>query len=109
MAFSDSETSKSTVLSLAKGFRVLEAFDAREPVLTLSQIAVRAELDPGTTFRLVKTLVMLGYLQAADAKKYRLGPKVLDLGFNAFGRMDLHALARPILRSLIGQVNEAAS
>jgi IclR family pca regulon transcriptional regulator len=52
---------------------------------------------------------MLGYLQPADSKKYRLGLKVLDLGFNAFGRMDLHTIARPILRSLVGHVNEAAS
>jgi len=109
MAISDSEASKSTVMSLAKGFRVLEVFDAREPELTLTQIAVRAELDPGTTFRLVKTLVMLGYLQPSDGKRYRLGLKVLDLGFNAFGRMDLHTIARPILRSLVGSVNEAAS
>jgi IclR family pca regulon transcriptional regulator len=97
------------VMSLAKGFRVLEIFDPREPEMTLSQIAARAELDPGTTFRLVKTLVMLGYLQPADGKKYRLGLKVLDLGFNAFGRMDLHTIARPILRALVGPVNEAAS
>lgn len=109
MPLSDTEASKSMVMSLAKGFRVLEVFDPREPEMTLSQIAARAELDPGTTFRLVKTLVMLGYLQAADGKKYRLGLKVLDLGFNAFGRMDLHTTARPILRSLIGPVNEAAS
>jgi IclR family transcriptional regulator, pca regulon regulatory protein len=109
MAVSDTEASKSMVMSLAKGFRVLEVFDAGEPELTLSQIAARAELDPGTTFRLVKTLVMLGYLQPADGKKYRLSLKVLDLGFNAFGRMDLHSIARPILRSLVGPVNEAAS
>lgn len=109
MAISDSEASKSTVMSLAKGFRVLEVFDARDPELTLSQIAGRAELDPGTTFRLVKTLVMLGYLHAAEGKKYRLGLKVLDLGFNAFGRMDFHSIARPILRALVGSINEAAS
>jgi IclR family pca regulon transcriptional regulator len=109
MAVSDSEASKSMVMSLAKGFRVLEVFDAHDPDLTLSQIAARAELDPGTTFRLVKTLVMLGYLQPADGKKYRLGLKVLDLGFNAFGRMDMHAIVRPVLRSLVGPVNEAAS
>jgi IclR family pca regulon transcriptional regulator len=109
MRLSDTEASKSMVMSLAKGFRVLEVFDPNEPELTLSQIAARAELDPGTTFRLVKTLVMLGYLQAADGKKYRLGLKVLDLGFNAFGRMDLHTIARPILRALVGPVNEAAS
>jgi IclR family pca regulon transcriptional regulator len=101
--------SKSMVLSLAKGFRVLEVFDAHEPELTLSQIAARAELDPGTTYRLVKTLVMLGYLQPALGKRYRLGWKVLDLGFSAIGRMDIHAIARPILRSLVGPVNEAAS
>jgi IclR family pca regulon transcriptional regulator len=35
--------------------------------------------------------------------------KVLDLGFNALGQMDLHTVARPILRSLVGPVNEAAS
>lgn len=109
MAVSDSDASKSTVLSLAKGFRVMEVFDACFPELTISQIAARAELDPGTTFRLVKTLVMLEYLQPTDGKKYRLGLKVLDLGFNALGKMDLHAIARPILRSLVGSINEAAS
>src|SRR4051812_20612487 len=102
MRVSDTEASKSVVLSLAKGFRVLEIFDARDPELTISQIAARSELDTGTTFRLVKTLVMLGYLQAAEGKKYRLGLKVLDLGFNAFGQMDLNAIARPILKTLVG-------
>jgi IclR family pca regulon transcriptional regulator len=101
---------KSLVLSLAKGFRILEVFDGREPELTLSQIAKRAELDSGTAFRLVKTLVMLGYLRQADnTKRYYLGLKVLDLGFSAISRMDLHASARPILRGLVGQLNEAAS
>jgi IclR family pca regulon transcriptional regulator len=85
-------------------------FDAQEPDMTLSQIAERAALDAGTTFRLVKTLVMLGYVrQSEDHKRYRLGLKILDLGFNAIGRMDLHAIARPILRSLVGPINEAAS
>ncbi|MBN9660704.1 MAG: IclR family transcriptional regulator [Acidobacteria bacterium] len=109
MKVSDTDSSKSMVMSLAKGFRVLEVFDAREPELTLSQIAARAELDPGTTYRLAKTLVMLGYLLPAEGKRYRLGLKVLDLGFNAFGQMDLNTIARPILRSLMGPINEAAS
>src|SRR5262245_29548262 len=102
--------SKSTVLSLAKGFRVLEAFTGADRELTLSDIARRAKLDPGTAFRLVKTLVALGYVQQIEgAKRYMLSLKVLGLGFNAIARMDLHAGARPILRSLVGQVNEAAS
>jgi IclR family pca regulon transcriptional regulator len=97
-------------MSLAKGFRVLEVFDEHDPELTLTEIAQRARLDAGTAFRLVQTLLMLGYLRQAPAsKRYCLGLKVLDLGFNAIARMDLHSSARPILRSLVGQVAEAAS
>ncbi len=101
---------KSLVLSLAKGLRVLEVFDDAEPELTISDVARRADLDVGTAFRLVRTLVMLGYLyQVEGAKRYRLALKVLDLGFNAIGRMDLRANARPLLRSLVDTINEAAS
>ncbi|MCC7155787.1 MAG: IclR family transcriptional regulator [Bryobacterales bacterium] len=97
-------------MSLAKGFRVLEVFQAQQPEMTISEIAGRAGLDAGTAFRLVKTLVMLGYLrQVPDSKRYALDWKVLDLGFNAIGHSDIHAVARPILRSLVGKVNEAAS
>ena len=40
---------RSTVQSLAKGFRVLEAFSSELDEMTLSEIAAIAELDPGTT------------------------------------------------------------
>jgi len=106
----DRSAAKSIVLSLAKGFRVLETFEASEPELNLSRIAQKADLDAGTAFRLVKTLVNLGYLRQVDGvKRYRLSPKVLDLGFHAIAGMDVNESARPILRSLVGQVNEAAS
>ena len=101
---------KSTVLSLAKGFRVLEVFTANEPELNLSDVAQRAGLDTGTAFRIIRTLLMLGYLEQAEGvKRYRLALKVIDLGFNAIARMDLHSLARPILRSIVGPKCEAAS
>lgn len=104
------DDTRSKVLSLAKGMRVLEAFDPQNQTLTLSEIAARAKLDPGTTFRIVRTMVDLGYLeQAGEAKRYYLGLKVLDLGFTAIARMDPHDAARPILRSLVGHINEAAS
>lgn len=58
----DDKKLRSTVQSLAKGFRVLEAFSADNEELTLSQIAAAADLDPGTTFRMLNTLVELGYV-----------------------------------------------
>ena len=97
-------------MSLGKACRVLEIFDSQEPELNLSEIAKRADLDAGTSHRFVRTLVALGYLQQAEgSKRYRLGLKVIDLGFNAVSRMDVHFLSRPILRSLVGGVIEAAS
>ena len=87
---------KNTVQSLAKGFRVLHAFTADEPELKLSEVARRAGLDNGTAFRLLETLVMLGYLERLpDTKQYRLTLKPLELGFNAIARMDLRTIASP--------------
>src|SRR5438034_722171 len=101
---------KNVVNSLAKGFRVLEAFTSEEPELLLAEIARRANLDNATTFRLLNTLVMLGYVhKVEDSRKFRLTLKCLDLGFNAIARSDLRTQARPVLRSLVGEVNEAAS
>lgn len=104
------EDSRNLVNSLAKGLRILEAFSAERSELTLSEVASLAGLDPGTTFRMLNTLVMLGYLRRIpEGKRFRLTLKVVDLGLHAIARADLREIARPILRSLVGEVNEAAS
>jgi IclR family pca regulon transcriptional regulator len=101
---------KNLVLSLAKGFRVLEAFSAAEPELPLAEVARRAALDNATAFRMLNTLVLLGYVRHdAEGRRFRLGYKVLDLGFHAIARTELRDAARPVLRQLVGQVNEAAA
>jgi len=106
----DSATAKNTVQSLAKGFRLLEAFTAQEPELTMAEAARRAGLDNATAFRFLNTLVDIGYVERVpDTRLFRLTTKVLDLGFNAIAHSDLRTRARPILRELVGEVSEAAS
>jgi IclR family pca regulon transcriptional regulator len=106
----ESPDPKNVVQSLAKGFRVLEAFSALDPELTLAEVARRAGIDNATAFRLLNTLVMLGYVVRVDAtRRFCLSLKTLDLGFNAIARADLRDIARPVLRSLVGSTNEAAS
>ena len=105
---SDAST-KNSVQSLAKAFRLLEAIAASESDMTLSELASAASLDPGTTHRMLKTMVDLGYVARVEGKRFTLTLKVLDLGFRAIGRRDMRTLARPILRSLVGEVSEAAS
>jgi IclR family pca regulon transcriptional regulator len=101
--------SKSSVQSLAKAFRLLEAIAASESELTLSELAAAAALDPGTTHRMLNTFVDLGYVAKVESKRFSLTLKVLDLGFRAIGRRDIRTLARPLLRSLVDEVSEAAS
>ena len=118
---------KSTVHSLAKGFRVLEAFTAEQTEMGLAEVARAAGLDNGSAFRFLNTLVRLGYLekvpetqriaiqrptapqQKPGKTRFRLTLKCLDLGFSAIARSDLRTLARPLLRGLVGDTIEAAS
>lgn len=104
------DDSRNLVNSLSKGLRVLEAFTAERPEMTLSEVGKAAQIDPGTAFRMLNTLVMLGYVaRVPDSKRFRLTLKVIDLGLHAIGRSDLRELSRPILRSLVGEISEAAS
>ncbi|MEJ1158921.1 IclR family transcriptional regulator [Prosthecomicrobium sp. N25] len=93
--------SKNLVYSVEKAFRVLQAFSSREPELLLSEVARVADTDNATAFRMLNTLVHLGYVEKViGSKRFRLTLKCLDLGFNAIAHMDLRTMARPVLEKL---------
>lgn len=101
---------KSIVKSVAKAFGVLQSFTAETPELVLADVARGAGVDNATAFRMLNTLVQLGYVEkVGDSRRFRLGFKCLDLGFNAIARSDIRQLGRPLLRSLVGNTIEAAS
>lgn len=100
---------KSVVNSVAKAFGVLHAFTPQQPAMTLSEVAAAAGLDRGTTFRLVHTMIMLGYLAEVPGRKFRLTLKCLDLGFLALSSQDLWAHAQPLLRECVPETADAAS
>jgi len=87
--------------SLERGLAILSAFRSGRPLLGVSEIGREIGLGRSTTHRYVATLATLGYLQQDGAtKKYRLGPRVLDLGFSAINSMELREVAAPHLRRL---------
>ena len=87
--------------SLERGLAILSAFKPAKPLLGISELARILELNRSTAHRYVGTLAALGYLQQdRDTRKYRLGPRVLDLGFSAINSMELPDLARPHLQHL---------
>jgi IclR family transcriptional regulator, pca regulon regulatory protein len=87
--------------SLERGLAVLSAFTPDRPALGISDLARKLDMTRSTTHRYVATLATLGYLQQDDStRKYRLGPRVLDLGFSVLGSLELREIAAPHLRRL---------
>src|SRR6184192_206614 len=87
--------------SLERGLSILAAFRSGRPLLGVAELGRDIGLSRSTTHRYVSTLAALGYLeQDAASKKYRLGPRVLDLGFSAINSMELREVAAPHLQQL---------
>ena len=87
--------------SLERGLAILSSFTSVQPLLGVSELAREVGLNRSTTHRYIATLAALGYLQQdAPTKKYRLGPRVVDLGFSAINSMELREVAAPHLRRL---------
>ena len=104
------DASKSTVQSVGKAFAVLQAFRAETPELTISEVAASAGLDRGTAFRLIHTLVDLGYLAAVPGtRRFWLTLKCLELGHSALRAGGLQQQSRPVLQGLVPVVADAAS
>jgi IclR family transcriptional regulator, pca regulon regulatory protein len=108
---STSDNPKNQVQSVAKAFAVLKAFGPDLPELTVAEVAARAGLDRGTAFRLIHTLVGLGYLRPVPdgGRRFRLTLKCLELGFSALAAGDLPSQATPLLRELVPGIADAGS
>jgi IclR family pca regulon transcriptional regulator len=87
--------------SLERGLEILSAFRSGQRLLGVSDISREVGLSRSTAHRYIATLTGLGYLaQDPFTRKYRLGPRVLDLGFSAINSLGLREHAAPHLQAL---------
>ena len=66
--------------ALAAGLEVLQVFGVEYPRMTLSEVAVRANMDRAKARRFVLTLHALGFVKRVG-RQFELTPKVLQLGY----------------------------
>ena len=85
--------------TLIRGLDVLEAV-AQGRGLNLPAITAKLGLTRSTTHRLAAALVERRYLKFTPGEGYRLGPKLLELGYRTQQQMDLPRVARPHLERL---------
>ena len=98
------------VESLARGLSVLSSFSEERPVLSLTDISRRLQLNKTTTYRLLTTLESLGYLHRDQKTKlYRPALEVLRLGFVVLSGLEVREAAAPYLRHLADKVEETVN
>ncbi len=84
--------------TLDKGIRVLCLFDQDKPSWNLSEIADRLQINLTSVYRLVNTLIELGYLEKGEqSKTISLGPMAVALGNQLLHGYDPNRLIRPLI------------
>lgn len=75
-----------------------------------NEISRRTGVNPSTVSRLLATLAADELVtRVADTGRFRLGPRLVELGNAALARIDLRQLCRPHLEALTGQTGETAT
>ncbi|MBE9376034.1 IclR family transcriptional regulator [Saccharopolyspora sp. HNM0983] len=85
---------------LTRIVRVLDAFDADNPALGVSDIARRADLPLATAHRLVGELVGYGFLERSADRRVRVGYRMWELAARSSQALALREAAMPFMEDL---------
>lgn len=94
--------------SLARGLSVIKAFDRDAPMLRISDVARRTELDRASARRYLLTLLDLGYVGRSDNLFY-LRPRTLDIGYSYLASVSVDRIIQPFLNELTEVTKETSS
>ena len=98
------------IKSLAKGLAVIEAFGSAAPAMTLSAVAQKVKLSPGSARRVLVTLMKLGYLiYDENERRYHLSARTLQLGYSYLASLPAFSLIQPRLVELSDILDESCS
>lgn len=101
---------ESPIGTLERGLLLLEAFDADNPEMTLSQLRKRTGLPKATIQRLMKTLEARKWVaRDPSTRKYHLGASVLRISYLAASYSELVRVTHPFLVRLAEETRETAS
>ncbi|HZR56745.1 MAG TPA: IclR family transcriptional regulator C-terminal domain-containing protein [Terriglobales bacterium] len=106
--FSAFEGDPDFVLSLARGLRVIEAFEGHTEGQSVADVARATGFSRAAVRRSLTTLEELGYAES-NGRTYRLSTRVLKLGFSYLSSNTLPAIAQPALERITEVVHESSS
>ncbi|BDB23956.1 IclR family transcriptional regulator [Cupriavidus sp. P-10] len=96
--------------SLEKGLEVLRAFNGVHRTLTLPELATLTGMTKSSAQRTVHTLEALGYVDKhPQTRRFRLTPRVMEIGYNYLAADALIPVASPYLSQLAAASGETAN
>ena len=99
---------RSIAKTVEKAVQIIETFRDAPRDLGITELARLVRINSSTVQRIVNTLAEHGYLQQNPADSaYRLGMRFLEISHVVLQRIDLRALARPVLEALRDQTGES--
>lgn len=94
--------------SVEKAFRLLQAFSADRPAMTVSEAAAATGFTRATARRILLTLERLGFAEVDD-RRFRLTAGVLRLGYGYLAALPFWEHAQPHMRELADELRESCS
>tara|TARA_R110000868_G_scaffold203445_1_gene451262 strand:- start:1191 stop:1970 length:780 start_codon:yes stop_codon:yes gene_type:complete len=88
------------VPALQRGLMVLEMFSSQQRQLSSNVIAERLGLSVSAIYRILHTLLEMGYLNKISKNTFELGPQVMCNGFSYLASRDIVEIAMPHLNNL---------
>ena len=93
--------------AVRKALEILCQFTVAHPDHSVSDISRSLEIPKSTAHNLLRTLEGLDFLrQDAASRRYRLGPRVFELGLVYSHRSGLTSVAYPYMRQLVAETKE---
>jgi IclR family acetate operon transcriptional repressor len=106
---SERQAQAGDVPSLRKGLALLDLLASRGG-LTMSEIQAATGLNKTMTFRLLRLLHELGYVERNPSNRhYELGLKLLHLGNVVSSRLDIISISKPVIDELVRLFDETVN
>jgi DNA-binding IclR family transcriptional regulator len=95
------------VQSIGRAFAILEAIARSRDGIGLAELSKSVALHNSTTFHLVKTMVLLGYVRQLRDKRYRVGRPLFALAASSLDDIEMVSMATPVLEDLSRETGES--
>src|SRR5205085_6158023 len=97
------------IASVARALALLDELRDSEEGLGVNELARRIGVNASTASRLLATLEAAGIVERDGQGPFRLGLHLVTLADRVLSRLDLQALARPVLLDLMEQTGETST